>query len=192
MPAQKATEPEPRTLPAEIRTERLVLRAAGPEDAAEQSAVVTASLAELKPWLPWAQAPQSVEDATENLAEAARKFEDGEEFNWLIRDGQSGALVGRVSVFAVNWRVPKGEIGYWLSSTCTGAGYMREAVRGVVRAAEAEGFRRLEIRCDARNAPSARVAEAVGFTLDARFVNDQVAPDDSSKLRDTLIYSLVR
>lgn len=182
----------PRTLPREIRTDRLLLHAAGVNDAAEQAATVNASFPELRAWLPWAKAEQTIQDAEENLQVAAAAFDAGVEFNWIIREAATGAFIGRVSVFKVDWRIPKGEIGYWLATNHVGHGYMHEAVTAVVAAADDEGFRRIEIRCDALNERSARVAQSAGFTLDARFVNDDVSTTDATILRDTLVYSRTR
>lgn len=179
-------------LPREIRTPRLLLRAVAVDDAADQADAVTASLADLKAWMPWAQEPQTIEQAAEGLVGGAVSFDVGKEFNWTIRDRASEAFVGRVSVFAVDWRIPKGEIGYWLSSSQTGLGYMREAVSAVVDTAEGAGFRRLEIRCDARNIRSAHVAERLGFTRDALLRNDDVSAEDPSVLRDTVVLSRTR
>ena len=182
----------PRTLPREIRTERLVLRAAGVDDAPEQVSTVNASFPELTAWLPWARSPQTPAEAEENLRAAAAAFEAGIEFNWIIREASSGAFIGRVSVFKVDWRIPKGEIGYWLATSHVGHGYMREAVAAIVAAADKEGFRRLEIRCDALNERSTRVAKSVGFAQDARLVNDDVSTVDATALRDTLVFSRTR
>ncbi|MGP9843594.1 GNAT family N-acetyltransferase [Brachybacterium sp. 107] len=181
-----------RHLPREIRTDRLLLRAVSVDDAAAQAEAVTASLPELEPWMPWAQSPQTLEQATENLAAAVGRFEAGTESTWTIWDPTGEDFIGRTSIFAVNWKVPKGEIGYWLTSTHTGRGYMREAVGAVIDAADHEGFRRLEIRCDRRNTRSARVPLSLGFELDGVFRNDAVSATDPSLLRDTLIHSRIR
>lgn len=183
------SELTPRILPREIGTDRLLLRAVNTDDAADQADAVKTSLADLRVWLPWAQQAQSTAEAASNLAAAAARFDAGEEFNWTIRDATSLAFIGRVSVLAVDWRVPKGEIGYWLASARTQLGYMREAVNAVVEAAEAAGFRRIEIRCDRLNTRSARVPEALGFKEDAILENDDVAAADQSVLRDTRIFS---
>lgn len=185
------SDAEPRPMPREIRTERLVLCAVTPDDAPDQSAAVNASLAELRPWMPWAQAPQSVEAARENLVEAAAAFDAGTELAWFLRDAQTGTLLGRVGMHRLDWSLPKGEIGYWMVTEHTGQGYMREAVRAVVDAALAVGMVRVEIRCDDLNARSAAIPEALGFTLDGVLHHDDRAADDPSRLRSTRIYSLV-
>ncbi|OYN89496.1 RimJ/RimL family protein N-acetyltransferase [Parenemella sanctibonifatiensis] len=184
------TVSEHRPFPAEIRTERLVLRTPVAADAAEQAAAVMASLPELQEWMPWAKDGQTAAQAKENIASTAAEAEADREYNWVIRDAATEQFLGRISIFAIRRHVPKGEIGYWLATAATGHGYMREAVQGVVDAALAEGFHRIEIRCDPDNHRSAAVPRALGFTLDARFPNDGRAVADPSQLRDTFVFSL--
>lgn len=182
------TEPEP--FPAEIRTPRLVLRRPEPSDAEEQAAAVNASLPELQAWMSWAQQGQTAEQARENIEWSATEAEADREYNWVIRDAATARLLGRLGIFAIDRRVPKGEIGYWLATAETGQGIMREAVQAVVDTALEAGFRRIEIRCDANNRRSAAVAEALGFTLDARLRHDSVSASDPNQLRDALIFSI--
>ena len=47
---------------------------------------------------------------------------------------------------------------------------------------------RVEIRCDPRNKPSARVAEKLGFTHRSTLYGNKT--DSEGRLRDTLVWSL--
>jgi RimJ/RimL family protein N-acetyltransferase len=51
------------------------------------------------------------------------------------------------------------------------------------------GNRRLEIRCDSCNLPSARVAERAGFRLEGELRNSGL--DTSGNLRNTLVYTKI-
>jgi len=51
------------------------------------------------------------------------------------------------------------------------------------------GARRLEIRCDSRNLPSARVAERAGFRLEGELRNNEVDPNGAA--RNTLVYAML-
>src|ERR671912_2081179 len=100
-------------------------------------------------------------------------------------------LVGSSGLQRIDWEVPKFEIGYWCRTGFTGRGYITEAVLGITEFAfDALGARRVEIRCDSRNLPSARVAERAGFELEARLNNNEVSTDGEPK--NTLIYALTR
>ncbi len=181
--------PDAHVFPRIIQTDRLTLCAVTIDDASDQVDAITASLADLKLWMAWARQDQSVERARERLLEGMKKFDSGEEFNWIIRTSETEEFVGRIGMHALDWAVPKSEIGYWLSSAHTGQGYMREAVAAVVDTAVKHHFHRVEIRCDSRNTRSARIPEALGFTRDALLRNNEVCADDATALRDTLVFS---
>ncbi len=99
-------------------------------------------------------------------------------------------LVGSSGLHRIDWDVPKFEIGYWCRTRFTGRGYVTEAVRGITAFAFGTlGARRVEIRCDSRNLPSARVAERAGFQLEGELRNSEVGTN--GELRSTLVYSMI-
>jgi len=185
-------------LSSEFRTPRLLLRAPRPEDAPAVHAAVQASLPELRPWMEWAQAPLDLPGTVENLTRAAEAYAARENLRLLVWTPDGRELVGSSGYHALDWRVPKGEIGYWIATPHAGHGHATEVARALTDLAlrpQPEGglgFRRLEIRCDARNARSARIPRALGYTLDATLRHDAVAADDPAQLRDTLVFSLTR
>ena len=80
------------------------------------------------------------------------------------------------------------EIGYWLRTPHCGKGYMNEAVAAIERMCfELFKAARMEIRCDARNVRSRRVAERAGYTLEGILRHQERAPD--GELRDTCVYA---
>ncbi|MFC3835623.1 MULTISPECIES: GNAT family N-acetyltransferase [Deinococcus] len=181
------------TVPTEFRTARLLLRAPRPEDAQAQVDTVNASLPELRRWMLWAQEPQTLEGARENLARAAEAYATGENLRLLVWNADGTELVGSSGYHSLDWRVPKGEIGYWIATAHTGRGYAQEVAAFLTDYALNDlRLRRIEIRCDADNGRSARIPAALGYTLDARLVNFDVAADDPTRPRDTLIYSITR
>lgn len=188
----------PPPVPAEVRTPRLLLRAPRPDDAPAVHAAVHASLPELRRWMVWAQRPADLPATVENLREAAGNFGTRENLRYLVWNADGTDLVGSSGYHALDWRVPKGEIGYWIATAHAGRGYATEVARALtdlgLRAPEEGGLglRRIEIRTDSRNERSARIPRALGYTLDATLVNDDVAANDPAQLRDTLIFSVTR
>jgi RimJ/RimL family protein N-acetyltransferase len=187
----------PSAVPTEIVTPRLRLRRPDPADAGALVAAVNASLPQLREWMVWAQAPMTLEASRENLTGAAERFDSRENLRYHVWNADGTELVGSSGYHSLDWRVPKGEIGYWIATAHAGQGYAREVVQALTdlaltdRAAGGLGLRRLEIRCDPANERSARIPPALGYTLDARLVNDAVSADGSAP-RDTLIFSRVR
>ncbi|MBZ0277578.1 MAG: GNAT family N-acetyltransferase [Anaerolineae bacterium] len=177
--------------PDSFETERLLIRAPRPGDGKAVNEAVLESLANLRPWMPWAQGTPSVADNEDFLRRGAARFLLREDLPMLLFRKSDGLYVGGSGMHRIDWSVPHFEIGYWVRSSLEGQGYITEAVNGIVHFAfhwlKAE---RLEIRCDARNERSAAVARRAGFTLDGRLRHD--APDTRGGLRDTLVFSKLR
>jgi RimJ/RimL family protein N-acetyltransferase len=180
-------------IPDEIRTARLWLRRPKEADASALMAARDPSLPELRRWMVWAQSPQDLEATRQNLRAAAAAFASREGLRYHVWNEAGTEIVGSSGYHALDWRVPKGEIGYWIATPHTGQGYAREVTAALTEVGlEKLHFRRLEIRCDAANERSARIPAALGYTFDARLVNDAVAADHPLQLRDTLVFSRVR
>ena len=113
-------------LPTEFRTARLLLRAPRPQDAQAQVEAVNSSLPQLREWMAWAQEPQSLEGARENLARAAESYAKRENLRLLIWNADGTELIGSSGYHSLQWEVPKGEIGYWIATAHTGKGYAQE------------------------------------------------------------------
>ena len=173
--------------PDSFETERLTIRSPMPGDGAELQAAVAESIDDLRPWLAWATHVPSVEEEEEAVRRGRARFLTREDLWLLLFLKGTHTLVGGSGLHRMDWDVPSFEIGYFVRSRFAGQGYITEAVRGVTRFAfETLGARRVEIRCDARNQRSRRVAERAGFELEATLRNHAVAVD--GELRDTLIY----
>lgn len=176
----------PAEMPGEIVTERLVLRPIREEDAEGVIAAIEASRAELRPWMAWEPAMRTVEDVHELRRRQAANRVAGTDFGLGIFARETGRYLGGTGFHDVDWRVPKMSTGYWLRTSETGKGYVREAVTALARVGFGRfGLRRLEITCASTNLRSRRVPEAVGFRLEGTLRNDDRLPDGS--LRDTLV-----
>ena len=178
--------------PREIGTERLLLRPPKLDDAEAVIEAIAASRAELERWMVWAPSMRSVEDARHWAQRVIDAWEDpeSEDFTVGIFRREDGRYLGASGFHRARWTVPSAEIGYWLRTSETGKGYMREAVTAMTRVAFGPlGLRRLVITCASTNARSRRVAEAIGFRLEGTLRNDDRLPDGS--LRVTLVFSLI-
>lgn len=176
-----------------MRTPRLLLRRPHPADAEALRAALEASLSELRRWMFWAQDIGTLEQTRERLQAAAEKFDRREELRLHVWSADGQTFLGSSGYHALDWRVPKAEIGYWIATPHTGQGYALEVAQSLTTfGLDVLALRRLEIRCDSRNERSARIPRQLGYSFDARLVNDSVAPDAPGELRDTLIFSRVR
>lgn len=180
-----------RNFPHEIETERLLLRCPLPGDGPAVATAVTASLDELRRWMPWAMAEPSAETSEAYARRGHANFLLREDLPLVVLHKASGVIIGGSGLHRIDWDVPRFEIGYWLHSGYTGQGYMTEAVKALADFAfDTLGARRVEIRCDAENQRSAAVARRAGFTLEATLRQEQ-RHHLNHKLRDTLIFARI-
>jgi ribosomal-protein-serine acetyltransferase len=177
--------------PTEFFTDRLLIRMPQPGDGKAVYQAIQASIAELKPWMPFAQKEQSEQDVELNIREAHVKFLQREDLRLLIFRKDTGEFIAASGLHRINWDVPKFEIGYWIDTRHSGKGYMTEAVQGITRFAFHElKARRVEIRCDSRNKKSRAIPERLGFTLEGILKNDALSAD-GKQLRDTCVYAKI-
>jgi RimJ/RimL family protein N-acetyltransferase len=173
--------------PDSFETERLTIRSPMPGDGAEVQAAVEETIEDLRPWLRWADHVPTVEESEERARQGRARFITREDLWLMLFLKGTHTLVGGSGLHRIDWDVPRFEIGYWVRKRFAGQGYITEAVRGITRFAfETLGARRVEIRCDARNARSQAVARRAGYELEATLRNHAIAAD--GELRDTLIF----
>ena len=174
----------------ELAGERVIVRPYRVEDAEALREAVEESREHIRAWLPFADAHQTIEETRDWITHRVA--------DWLLRDEmgtgvflrEDGAFLGGLGLHPRSWEIGYFELGYWLRASAEGHGYMREAVSLLITFAARDLLAsRLEIRCDARNARSAGVAEGLGFKREGHLRNGLHAP--TGGMRDTLIFGLI-
>lgn len=177
--------------PDQFETKRLLIRLPLPGDGKVVFDAMQASINELKPWLPFAQKEQSLEETEANVRKAHVAFLERTDMRFHIFDKQTQEFIGCTGLHRIDWNVPKFEIGYWIDTRKSGNYYMTEAVEGVMHFAfDTLKAHRVEIRCDFQNDRSKAIAQRLKFTLEGVLRNDDVAVDGSD-LRDTCIFAKI-
>jgi RimJ/RimL family protein N-acetyltransferase len=179
---------------AELRGERVLVRPYQLQDAEALREAISESRDHLRPWLPFADQHQTVEESRDWITRSMA--------SWLLRDDlitslwdqSTGRFIGGSGLhprgYPHNWDAGTFEIGYWVRKSAEGQGYVSEAVKLQTDYAFASlGANRVFIRCDARNSRSAAVPERLGFVREALLRNDARAVDGT--IRSTLVYSLI-
>lgn len=182
-------------VPERVLTERFIARCPQPGDGAAVNAAVCETLAELRPWMPWAQTAPTVDESELHARRAQAKFRLREDLVMFIFErlpgDREGGLLGGSGLHRMDWAVRSFEIGYWRRTGHTQRGVITEVVRALNRMAfDTLAARRVEIRMDSNNLASRRVAERAGFTFEGVRRQDSVTP--TSEPRDTCVYSRVR
>lgn len=169
------------TAPEVVRTDRLLLRPFRADDAAALLPVLEANQEHLGSWIPRRiSQPAPIPELAQRLAGFAEDFDADREWRYAIFSADTVMLIGEVDLFPrdANGRVPltqadRAEIGYWLRADMAGQGLATEAAQAMVDVARAlPHVGHVEIRCDARNMPSAAVPRRLGFTLAATEARD--------------------
>ncbi len=164
------------------------MRPYGLEDAPALYEAVAESRDHLRPWLPFADEHQSVEESCDVISRFMAQWLLREDMTVALLDATTGRFVGGSGLHPRDWDVRDFEIGYWTRASEQGRGYISEAVRLLTDFAfDHLAANRIFIRCNARNTRSAAVAERLGFVREALLRNDRRAADGA--LRDTLVYA---
>ncbi len=174
----------------ELRGERVIVRPYRESDAQALFEAVAESREHIRPWLPFADAHQTVEESREWIIHQMASWLLREDLTVGVWEKATKRYLGGSGLHSRNWETRYFEIGYWLRASATGHGYMTEAVRLLTDYAFTQlAATRVEIRCDERNLPSAAIPQRLGFVQEGRLRNQMVAPD--SVLRTTLIFALI-
>ena len=150
-------------------------------DAGQLAHAVGASLDHLRPWLPWAtEEAADVQTQRRRCREAEARWDDGSEYAYLLRPGQSGQVIGGFDL----WRIGPGavELGYWVHVDFTGRGYATACARVLTQAGLAfSDMARVEIHTDVANTISAAIPRRLGYRLDRVDELPPETPADSGR-----------
>jgi RimJ/RimL family protein N-acetyltransferase len=154
-----------------IRTDRLLLRAWSMDDldafaAQRANPDVVRFLYE---------EPANRDEAVRRLAELRSELSAPDEWiNLAVVLAETNVVIGTVGFVLRSEAHRQVELGYVFDLVHGGRGYATEAAAAMVTLAFAElGAHRVFARLDARNGPSARLAERLGFRLEAHLLENE-------------------
>ena len=173
-----------------LRGERVMVRPYRESDAQALFEAIAESRDHLRPWLPFADEHQTVDESRHWIIQQLA--------NWILRDDlmlsiweqATGRYLGGTGLHPHDWEIGYYEIGYWIRVSAEGHGYISESVRLLTDYAfDNLKANRLEIRCDELNVRSASIPKRLGYVLEGRSRNDVATTD--GRLRTTLVFSLI-
>src|SRR2546430_8120233 len=174
----------------ELRGERVMVRPYRESDAQALFEAIAESRDHLRPWLPFADEHQTVDESRHWIIQQMA--------NWILRDDlmlsiweqTTGRYLGGIGLHPYDWEIGYFEIGYWLRGSAEGYGYVTEAVQLLTNyALDSLKANRLEIRCDELNTRSAAIPKRLGYVLEGHLRNHLATQD--GRLRTTLVFSLI-
>jgi len=109
-------------------------------------------------------------------------WDDGTRAGFAVR-GNDGEFLGFAALVDLDLDQREAELGYMVAPAARGRGVASRAVELLTRwAFDALGLLRLELRIEAENTPSVRVAERVGYRLDGVLRNVYFKEDERCDL----------
>jgi RimJ/RimL family protein N-acetyltransferase len=159
----------------------VVVRTYTVDDMPQLVDVVNRELDHLRPFMPWAQAPVTVEGQTAWWRSTLDESDDGlRDLPYGIFDA-AGRVIGGTGFHLRGGRGVV-EIGYWLASDVTGRGLMTRVVSALVDAArEVDGVRQVEIKCDVANERSGAVPRRLGFRIIREETREPIAASETGQ-----------
>jgi RimJ/RimL family protein N-acetyltransferase len=145
---------------------------------------------EMTRWMDAIPQPYLDAEARTWIEQASSFWQTGTSAPFAVTEAVTGSVVGGVG-FAWVGDERVGEVGYWLRSEARGRGLTSCAVRLVSRwSFEALGCERLQLRADAENVASQRVAEKTGFTREGVLRSVHFNPRQQRRV-DFVMFSLL-
>ncbi|MHB8912039.1 MAG: GNAT family N-acetyltransferase [Lysobacter sp.] len=127
--------------------------------------------------------------AQERFASARSGHDPERLLCWAIAQRTDDQLIGGVTLFAIDRRQGRAEVGYSLRSGHWGRGLAREALQlALAHAFDTLGLRRVEADIDPRNNASCGLAERMGFVREGVLRERWLV---AGELQDSAMYGLL-
>ena len=174
----------------ELRGERVIVRPYRESDAQALQEAVAESRDHLRPWMPFADEHQSVEESRDWIIHQIARWLTREGMNVGMWDAETQRYLGGTGLHIHDWDTGYFEIGYWIRASAQGHGYVTEAVQLLTDYAfHVLNASRVEIRCDEQNVRSAAIPRRLGYVEEGLLRNEASTP--GGELRNTLVFSLI-
>lgn len=170
-----------------IETDRLILRKMTPGDA--EAIFAYASDLEVTRYVVW-DTHRTIEDSKAFLDLTVRGYESGAGPTWGVVYKGDHRFIGTCGFASLEPEHARAEIGYVISKEYRGRGLAPEAVRAMISFGFREmGLHRIEARCIAENAASARVMQKAGMTHEGTLRQREFI---KGAYRDMEMYSILK
>ncbi len=155
------------------------------QDAQPLFELIQQNSAYLMPYLPWLTPELTLDDEIRFIQDMLTKQMSGLVYATVILEDQK--VIGNLDLHQIDVNNRRGAVGYWLDAKHQGQGIMTKAVAKLVAIGFTElNLNRIEIEAVAKNKPSRRVAERLGFQLEGT-LRQYVLTD--GEFEDMVIYS---
>ena len=178
------------TFSTRIETERLLLRAYAPADAADAAGLIDRNQGDLVESFPKMVARVVARgDAEGYVREKFELWAALKAFWYGIWPKSGGPQIGEINVKNIDWEIPSGELGYFIDAGYRRRGMAAEAMQALLSPClDALGFRRVFVRVFPDNGASLALARSVGFRREGLHRNDFLS--GKGRVRDLVYLSI--
>lgn len=133
---------------------------------------------------------KTVADTEAFMAEKLERLKEKKYYPFLIIDTTTDEMVGFIDLKNIDWQIPKGEFGCFLSEKCLGKNVAKSALKLVIEHLFDElKFRKLFLRTQPVNTSARKLAEHCGFEVEGLIHSDYITA--KGEIVDLLYYGLV-
>jgi RimJ/RimL family protein N-acetyltransferase len=138
----------------------------------------------------WSTPPlESIDEVRALMKEIETGNEEGSMMKWGVALKSTDSVIGTVTLFNLDIKQGRAEIGYAQAQAYWGHGYIHEALQALLTYAfEEMKLRRIEADVDPRNSASIKTLERLGFVREG-FLRERWHV--SGELQDALFYGLL-
>lgn len=162
-----------------LETADLIIRPPTVEDAPRAYELLNDP--DVRMWNPGGSCPDL--EAAAAWCRSGADWSNGSHATWHAVDRDTAAMLGNISLFAIDHDDLVAKIGYRVHPDARGRGVARQMVDAVTRwAFESRGLMRVQLEHSVHNSASCRVAQAAGFVLEGTTRSAYAVPD--SRVRE--------
>lgn len=174
----------------EIKCENFSLKIISEKEYEAYYALINNNRERLKPFFPGTlKAVQSLDHAKVHLTNLHQKLKNKIFYPFGIYESEK--LIGWISIKNIDWRILKGELGYYIDESSEGKGIISQSVNEVVKFAFDElEMEKIFIRTGPNNLGSQRVAIKNGFIKEGVLRNE--FRKESGELIDTIYFGKLK
>ncbi len=161
-------------------------------DAEDFHQLISVNRSGLEDFFPVTVAATQTKDDTKAYVQAIiRKSVQKTYLPYVIIDISTNTLIGFIDVKNIDWKIPKGELGYFMDKQYSGKGIFTKALKTFTDFCFTDlGFNKLLIRTHQNNLPACGVAEQCGFEQEGVIRCDHKTT--SGQLLDLVYYGKTR
>ncbi len=132
---------------------------------------------------------KSKKEAEQFLIKIVNGFREKKQISWVLEHRLNKKFMGYIGLFSIDYKNNFAETGYALKPDYQGNGYMREALKEIIRFSfEQLKFHRLEANVNPENLSSIKLLEKLNFRREAHFRENYFF---GGKYLDSVIYGLL-